>query len=580
MRIRRIAIDAGAVHELHFIFMAQSIIELQALRKVFNETVAVDGVSMAIERGQIFGFLGANGAGKTTTMRMLCGLTRPTGGPGVDRWEGYLAGPVCDPAKVRVRGAEVQPLSGPDGAGEPAVLRRGVPRAGGGDGEADGACCWGRQTWRRKRTARAGSLSGGMKQLLAVACALIHEPLLLFLDEPTSGLDPVHRQQMWDLLYDLSSKGTTIFVTTHYMDEAERCTEVGFLDKGRLLVKNSPQGLKESFASRLLELEVEPIMPALAALRDAPGVLGVSLRSGRARIYAGDAEALLAEWQRRVALPGDHGCWGTAGWSRIWRMYSRRTRRATLQMLRTGAGGGRGCVASTGILSVAYKETLHILRDRRILVLVIALPPLLTLIFGYAFDSGAMTNVPVSIQDRDQSEASAGVRKSDRDERGVSNGRRGLRTGRSRCAGPAAGARVQGSLIIPGGWGQSLKNGKPEPLQLWVDGSDTNTGDEISGELQQALGDFQLKSRRGYDRSICPWRCSTWRRSCRRRCGMNSARAMEPWTVETTVLYNPQAAVHRLRHPGDHRADPAIADGDADGLHRGAGTGERERCIS
>lgn len=155
----------------------------------------------------------------------------------------------------------------------------------------------------KKRTARAASLSGGMKQLLAVACALIHEPLLLFLDEPTSGLDPVHRQQMWDLLYDLSSKGTTIFVTTHYMDEAERCTEVGFLDKGRLLVKNSPEGLKESFASRLLELEVEPIMPALAALRDLPGVLGVSLRSGRARVYAGDAEALLAQWQARWPLP-------------------------------------------------------------------------------------------------------------------------------------------------------------------------------------------------------------------------------------------------------------------------------------
>jgi ABC-2 type transport system ATP-binding protein len=134
--------------------------------------------------------------------------------------------------------------------------------------------------------------------LLALACALIHEPLLLFLDEPTSGLDPVHRQQMWDLLYDLSSKGTTIFVTTHYMDEAERCTEVGFLDKGRLLVKSSPQGLKESFTSRLLELDVEPVMPALAALRGAPGVLGVSLRSGRARIYAGDAEALLAQWQQ------------------------------------------------------------------------------------------------------------------------------------------------------------------------------------------------------------------------------------------------------------------------------------------
>jgi ABC-2 type transport system ATP-binding protein len=173
-----------------------------------------------------------------------------------------------------------------------------------------------------------------MKQLLAVACALIHEPLLLFLDEPTSGLDPVHRQQMWDLLYDLSSKGTTIFVTTHYMDEAERCTEVGFLDRGRLLVKNSPQGLKESFTSRLLELEVDPIMPALAALRNAPGVLGVSLRSGRARIYSGDAEALLTQWQSawpfpETALMGHR--WVEPDMEDVFKAYSQ----GYLQMLRT-----------------------------------------------------------------------------------------------------------------------------------------------------------------------------------------------------------------------------------------------------
>jgi ABC-2 type transport system ATP-binding protein len=282
--------------------MPDSIIVLNHLRKTFGDNVAVDGVSLSIPPGEIFGFLGANGAGKTTTMRMLCGLTRATAGrgsiDGKDIWRDRYAirpkfGYVAQKFSLYPDLTVMENLKFFGGAYR-------VPQAG---MERRIARLLQETDLERKRTERAGSLSGGMKQLLAVACALIHEPLLLFLDEPTSGLDPVHRQQMWDLLYDLSSKGTTIFVTTHYMDEAERCTEVGFLDNGRLLVKNSPQGLKDSFTSKLLELDVEPIMPALAALRNAPGVLGVSLRSGRARIYAGDAEALLAQWQGAWPFP-------------------------------------------------------------------------------------------------------------------------------------------------------------------------------------------------------------------------------------------------------------------------------------
>jgi ABC-2 type transport system ATP-binding protein len=139
--------------------------------------------------------------------------------------------------------------------------------------------------------------------LLALGCALVHNPPLLFLDEPTSGLDPVHRQQIWNLLYDLSNQGKTIFVTTHYMDEAERCTEVGFIESGGLLAKASPRSLKASFRARLLEIDVEPLMPALVRLRAIPELLGVSLRSGSLRLYAPDPEKLIATWHESWPFP-------------------------------------------------------------------------------------------------------------------------------------------------------------------------------------------------------------------------------------------------------------------------------------
>jgi ABC-type multidrug transport system ATPase subunit len=111
------------------------------------------------------------------------------------------------------------------------------------------------------------------------------------------GLDPVHRQQIWNLLYDLSHEGKTIFVTTHYMDEVERCTEVGFIEDGRLLAKAPPRALKSSFRTRLLEIDVEPLMKALVRLRNVPELFGVSLRSGSLRLYASEPEELIARWR-------------------------------------------------------------------------------------------------------------------------------------------------------------------------------------------------------------------------------------------------------------------------------------------
>ena len=289
---------AGGRKRGSFPQMNEPIISLAGLTKNYSDLCAVCDLSLQINRGEIFGFLGANGAGKTTTMRMLCGLVRPSAGhatiEGTDVWQKRRA--------VRAKfGYMAQKFSlYPDltvlenmrfFAGAYRVPRQAL--------NARIERLLGQMDLQAKRDTAAGSLSGGMRQLLALGCALVHEPPLLFLDEPTSGLDPVHRQQMWDLLYDLSHHGITIFVTTHYMDEAERCTEVGFLHKGRLLAKASPRALKATFKAKLLELDAQPAMDALVRLREVPGILGVSLRSGSLRIYAPEAEALLAAWQHR-----------------------------------------------------------------------------------------------------------------------------------------------------------------------------------------------------------------------------------------------------------------------------------------
>jgi ABC-2 type transport system ATP-binding protein len=178
---------------------------------------------------------------------------------------------------------------------------------------------------KQKESARAGSLSGGYKQLLSIGCALVHEPDLLFLDEPTAGLDPVHRQQIWDLLYELGQRGTTIFVTTHYMDEADRCTDVGFIQQGRLIGKGSPRSFKEGLNEQLLEMHVEPVMQAMLAFRAFPGVYGVDLRSGRLRVHSQNPQTLLQSWREHWPFPDlkwmGHS-WATPDMEDVFKAYS------------------------------------------------------------------------------------------------------------------------------------------------------------------------------------------------------------------------------------------------------------------
>jgi ABC-2 type transport system ATP-binding protein len=282
--------------------MPEPLILLKNLSKRFGKKKAVNRISISIQPGEIFGFLGANGAGKTTTIRMLCGLTKPSAGTGTIDGLGIWK----ERFKIRSRFGYVPQkfsLYGDLTVGENLRFFAGAYRVPANKVKDRMRKVMHDMDLEQRESERAGRLSGGYKQLLAMACALIHEPKLLFLDEPTAGLDPTHRQRIWDLLYEFSQAGTTIFVTTHYMDEAERCTDVGFVDGGQLIANGSPRDLKESLAGHLLEVQVEPAMIALFELRKLPEVYGVDLRSGNLRIHAEDPDGLLRLWQNYWPFP-------------------------------------------------------------------------------------------------------------------------------------------------------------------------------------------------------------------------------------------------------------------------------------
>ena len=258
--------------------MADAIV-IDDLTRRFGERVAVDGVTLVVGQGEIFGLLGPNGSGKTTLIRMLCGLLAPSSGRAV------VGG--CDVARdpeavKRVIGYVSQRFSlYPD-----LTVREnldffanvyGVAKDVGEARKRELVALCGLDGRERQL---AGNLSGGLKQRLALACALIHRPRILFLDEPTAGVDPVARRLLWDLLFQLAEQGTTLFVTTHYMDEAERCTQAAYIYYGKLLVSGDPNSMKReeiAATNRRLEVVCQPLMPGLAALRGVPYVDDVSV---------------------------------------------------------------------------------------------------------------------------------------------------------------------------------------------------------------------------------------------------------------------------------------------------------------
>ncbi len=246
--------------------MMEKVVEIRNLTKKFGDFTAVNNISLSVEKGEIFGFLGPNGAGKTTTIKMLCGILMPTSGEGLV--SGYDI--ISEQDKIKtIIGYMSQRFSlyedltvvenldfygsiyGLEGMRLKQAIGRVVDMAGIGVRKND----------------LVRNLPGGMKQRLALGGAILHDPPILFLDEPTSGVDPLMRRNFWDIIYRFSEEGRTIFVTTHYMDEAEHCNRIALVIAGEIIALDSPESLKRNFSNTVYSIVTDNFLEVFEKIR-------------------------------------------------------------------------------------------------------------------------------------------------------------------------------------------------------------------------------------------------------------------------------------------------------------------------
>jgi ABC-2 type transport system ATP-binding protein len=257
--------------------MAEISIDVRELTKVFGRFTAVDHVTFSVRRGDIFGFLGANGAGKSTTIRMLCGLLGPTSGSA--SVGGFDVARESDRVKARI-GYMSQKFSLYEDltVEENIEFFGGVYGVGGGRirDKMPGVLEMAGLKGRERSLAR--ELSVGWRQRLALGCALLHEPEIVFLDEPTGGVDPVSRRNFWELINRLSGEGVTVFVTTHYLDEAEYCNDIRLIHAGRIVAAGSPGELKRTYIRNpILEVDADRVVDAMELLQGEAWVIETSI---------------------------------------------------------------------------------------------------------------------------------------------------------------------------------------------------------------------------------------------------------------------------------------------------------------
>jgi len=277
---------------------------IEDLVKRFGDFVAVNHISLETREGEIFGFLGPNGAGKSTTIRMLCGLLTPTSGRAIVA--GYDV--AREPESVRQNiGYMSQKFSLYNDLKVIENLRLFAGLYNVPSDKLTERIDWALDMANLKGQENliVGTLPGGWKQRLALGCAVLHKPPIIFLDEPTSGVDPISRRQFWDLIHNMAGEGVTVFVTTHYMEEAEYCNRLALIFRGRMVALGTPSELKQkSMKGELLLVECTPLGPAVEVLQSAPMVMDAAVFGNALHLVVEQAEAATPEVKKYLA---EHG---------------------------------------------------------------------------------------------------------------------------------------------------------------------------------------------------------------------------------------------------------------------------------
>jgi ABC-type multidrug transport system ATPase subunit/ABC-type multidrug transport system permease subunit len=549
---------------------AEPVIEVRHLTRRFGHLTAVSDASFSVSRGAIFGLLGPNGSGKSTIIRMLCGVLEPTAGEVIVLGQDVTVNPEAIKRRVgymsqkfslytdltvqenldfygRIYGLEGQRLAGR----EEAVLDLT------GLGDQVGKL--------------AATLSGGWKQRLALACSLIHEPEVLFLDEPTAGIDPVARRELWDLLFDLAGRGVTLLVTTHYMDEAERCSDIGYIHLSRLLVCGKADDLKAlpsitPAGTRRFELEAAHPTRILARVRGVGEVRDATLFGQSihllledrlspeqllARLELSDREASIrpiaptledvfvtltaaqsergsgeAETTASSAPPVLPGAALTATAEELpAELPPHRPQKAKVK-----------ATATYGLGAIFRKEFYHLRRQPSTIFFMLVVPVLQTLIFGFAIDL-QIEHIPTVLLDLDGRQPASRLSQTFQNTRTFDIIERTMDLSAFHRAITSGRAKV--GIIIPADYSDKLMGGRRAAVQVLIDGSDSTVATAALNTANLLGLNVSLDIARSFGESkhIAPARDEF-------------GRAVMPVEVRSRLLYNPDLESSRFFVPG------------------------------
>ncbi|MHC4991238.1 MAG: ABC transporter permease, partial [Planctomycetota bacterium] len=472
------------------------VIDAQGLTRRFGSLVAVDGVQFHVHRGSIFGLLGPNGSGKSTIIRMLCGVLAPSAGDAQ-----VLGRPIRTDAEMIKR--RIGYMSQQFSLYGDLTVSENIEFYGRVYGLAPA-----RLAQRRKEVLDltalgdridqlAATLSGGWKQRLALACALVHEPELLYLDEPTAGIDPVARRQLWDLLFELSGRGVTLFVTTHYMDEAERCSEIGYIYRSRLLVVGRPDQLKAlpdvtPQGTKRWEIETDQAAVRLSRLRGEPDVMDATLFGDKIHVLAREDVDEAGLIERLGATPGEAVARGIdPGLEDVFVTLTAAAEDAHERgepittydeqavaeaedlpdVLEPPPAAEAPTRRSTdGLFAILFKEFFHLRRQPSSLVFMLVLPLIEVILFGYAIET-QIENIPTVVYDQDGRAASRELIQQFENTKTFTLAEwvydddafhRALTSGRARVG-----------IRVPPDYSDRLVQGQQVEVQVLIDGSDS-----------------------------------------------------------------------------------------------------------